>query len=108
MLKYRFQHPRRRKHPLSPRDLFRLPEKEFYRLPELEIRGGVVLTEGCRKILDFDTRRVCLDMGNFIVTFYGQTLRIESLNGKRAVVAGRITRIDFAAKWARWEEKDGR
>ncbi len=79
--------------------LFRQPSADFYTLPELAIRGGRIVTEGCRKVLDFDAQRLQLDMGHFLLTFYGQELHIESLNGKRAVVAGRVARIDFAAKW---------
>ena len=97
---YRSKHPRRPRRPPDIRRLFRQPGEDFYRLPELEIRGGVILTEGCRKILDFDPQRLCLDMGSTIVTFYGRALRIESLNGKRAVIAGAVQRIDLAAKWA--------
>ena len=102
----------RRPRPAHPapnlRGLFRQPKPTFYRLPELEIRGGIILTEGCRKVLDFDPQRLCLDMGRFVVTFYGQALRIESLNGKRAVVTGRVARIEFAPKWAQsGEVEDG-
>ncbi|WP_367112817.1 hypothetical protein [uncultured Subdoligranulum sp.] len=38
-------------------------------------------------------------MGNFIVTFYGQALRIESLAGKRLILAGQIASIVFKRKW---------
>lgn len=85
--------------PMHVKDLFGQPQEAFYRLPELAVRGGTVLTDGCRKILDFTPQKLCLDMGRFIVTFYGTELRIESLNGKRAAVAGHIHRIDFSAKW---------
>lgn len=89
----------RRPRPLPVRALLRQPEPAFYRLPELVIRGGTVLTDGCRRVLEFTPEKLCLDMGALAVTFYGRSLRIESLNGKRAVVAGTVTRIDFAAKW---------
>lgn len=75
------------------------PAKQFYRLPEFELRGGYLMTEGCRKVLDFGTKKICLDMGNFIVTFYGTELRIESLAGKRLILAGRIEHIAFENKW---------
>lgn len=84
---------------LPVRTLLCQPEGDFYRLPELEIRGGTILTEGCRKVLDFTPEKLCLDLGTFVVTFYGRGLRIESLNGKRAVVAGAVGRIDLTAKW---------
>ena len=89
----------RKARPLPVRALLRQPDGDFYRLPELEIRGGAIMTEGCRRILDFTPEKLCLDMGAFAVTFYGRGLRIESLNGKRALVAGAVARIDFTAKW---------
>lgn len=96
MSKRRSRKPRQR---LPVRALLRQPAGDFYRLPELEIRGGTILTEGCRKVLDFTPEKLCLDLGAFVVTFYGRGLRIESLNGKRAVVAGAVGRIDLTAKW---------
>lgn len=50
-------------------------------------------------MLDFAPEKICLDMGDFIVTFYGGGLRIESLNGKRLLLTGRITAITFQNKW---------
>ena len=46
--------PRPRK-PRERPDLRRLaapPPADFYRLPELELRGGNLLTDGCRRVLD--------------------------------------------------------
>ena len=43
--------------------------------------------------------KITLDVGSTVITFYGTALRIESLNGKRLTVAGRVARIDFAPKW---------
>ena len=45
--------PRPRK-PRERPDLRRLaapPPANFYRLPELELRGGNLLTDGCRRVL---------------------------------------------------------
>ena len=82
--------PRPRK-PRERPDLRRLaapPPADFYRLPELELRGGNLLTDGCRRVLDFTPQRICLDMGNTLVTLYGADLRIESFAGKRLIAAG--------------------
>ena len=52
--------PRPRK-PRERPDLRRLaapPPADFYRLPELELRGGNLLTDGCRRVLDF-TPQLC-------------------------------------------------
>ena len=46
-----------------------------------------------------DGEKITLDVGSTVITFYGTALRIESLNGKRLTVAGRVARIDFAPKW---------
>ena len=86
------------------KSLFEQPAESFYRLPELQIRGGSILTDGCRKVLDFSPERLSLDMGHFVITFYGQTLRIESFSGRRLNVVGKINRIDFLRKW---EGQDG-
>ncbi|HJD21691.1 MAG TPA: sporulation protein [Candidatus Gemmiger faecigallinarum] len=91
--------PRRAAQRPDPRSLFRQPDAGFYRLPELEIRGGYILTDGCRRVLDFAPERLCLDMGRFVITLYGAGLRIESFAGRRLSVAGQVTRIDFTRKW---------
>lgn len=75
------------------------PPENFYRLPEMELRGGCLLTDGCRRVLDFTPQRICLDMGDTLVTLYGDALRIESLAGKRLILAGRFTRVEVRNKW---------
>lgn len=90
---------RTRKEAASLRSMLAQPPSAFYRLPEFELRGGYLITEGCRRVLDFEPEKICLDMGNFIVTFYGTELRIESLTGKRLILAGRIANIAFRNKW---------
>ena len=72
------------------------PPAGFYQLPAFEVRGRCLVTEACRKVLDFAPEKICLDMGDFIVTFYGGGLRIESLNGKRLLLTGRISAISSA------------
>ena len=97
------QHPRRRSKRRTPaptlHDLLRQPDADFYRLPDLEIRSGHIVTDGCRRVLYFAPQKITLDVGSTVITFYGTALRIESLNGKRLTVAGRVARIDFAPKW---------
>ena len=81
------QHPRRRSKRCTPaptlHDLLRQPDADFYRLPDLEIRSGRIVTDGCRRVLDFAPQKITLDVGSTVITFYGTALRIESLNGKR-------------------------
>lgn len=83
----------------SLRGMWGQPPSGFYQLPAFEIRGRCLVTQACRKVLDFAPEKICLDMGNFIVTLYGGGLRIESLNGRRLLLTGRITAITFQNKW---------
>ena len=99
MKKPKKPHPRRPRVRPDPRSLAAPPPADFYRLPELELRGGSLLTDGCRKVLDFTPQRVCLDMGDTLVTLYGEGLRIESFAGKRLILAGRFARVELRAKW---------
>lgn len=50
-------------------------------------------------MLDFTPQRICLDMGDTLVTLYGTDLRIESFAGKRLIAAGRFARIELRNKW---------
>ncbi len=81
------------------RGMLAKPPDGFYHMPEFSLRGGRLATDGCRRVLDFSPEKICLDMGGFIVTFYGASLRIESLSGKRLLLAGRFTGITFQDKW---------
>lgn len=79
--------------------LFAQPQAGFYQLPELELRGGTVLTDGCRRILVLQPEKVCLDMGRSIVTLYGAELQVESYAGKRLTLCGKIRGIELSDKW---------
>ena len=74
------QHPRRRSKRRTPaptlHDLLRQPDADFYRLPDLEIRSGRIVTDGCRRVLDFAPQKITLDVGHGW-RFYG-TARCES------------------------------
>lgn len=101
--KLRPKHPRKDK--VSLRGMLAQPPAGFYRLPEFQLRGGYLMTEGCRRVLDFAPEKICLDMGNFLVTFYGTELQIESLAGKRLILTGRIANIAFRSKWEAQHEQ---
>lgn len=79
--------------------LFRQPARDFYRIPDLVVRGGKIVTDGCRRILDFTEQTLCLDMGSAIITLYGENLQIESLSNRRLIAAGQVQRIEFTKKW---------
>ncbi len=86
------QHPRRRSKRRTPAptlyDLLRQPDADFYRLPDLEIRSGRIVTDGCLLGAGFCPQKITLDVGSTVITFYGTALARESLNGKRLTVAG--------------------
>ena len=83
----------------QPPTLFAQPPAAFYTLPEIELRGGYAVACGCRRVLTFTPGSVCVDTGQVLVTFYGSRLRIGSLVGKRLMLAGEVTRIEFLHKW---------
>ena len=66
------QHPRRRSKRRTPaptlHDLLRQPDADFYRLPDLEIRSGRIVTDGCRRVLDFAPQKITLDVGSTVIT----------------------------------------
>lgn len=93
------KHKSRRTGGIPVRSLLAQPPSAFYRLPDFEMRGGFLTTDGCRRVLDFAPEKICLDMGNFLVTLYGAELQIESLAGKRLILAGKIKGITFQNKW---------
>lgn len=79
--------------------LFRQPARDFYHIPDLVLRGGKIVTDGCRRILDFTEQTLCLDMGAVIITLYGEKLQIESLSSRRLIATGQVQRIEFTRKW---------
>lgn len=93
------KHKSRRTGEIPVRSLLTQPPAAFYRLPDFEMRGGFLTTDGCRRVLDFAPEKICMDMGNFLVTLYGTELQIESLAGKRLILAGKIKSITFQNKW---------
>lgn len=68
-------------------------------MPDLVIRGGMVVTDGCRRILDLTPQKISLDMGAAVITLYGENLRIESLARRRLLAAGTVRRIELEKKW---------
>ena len=96
-MKHKRLRPTRRR--IAPQPLLhRLPEG-FYHQPDLQLRGGCLVADGCRSVLDFHPEQLCLDLGALIVTLYGRALRIESFVGQRVIVAGRIERLELQRRW---------
>lgn len=97
----RHRRPRRRQERdhAEPGRWFHPPARDFYHLPDLTLRGGHIATDGCRRVLDFTPEKICLDLGDTIITLYGTGLRIESFAGRRLVSSGQIRNIEFRRKW---------
>lgn len=89
----------------QPPTLFAQPPAAFYTLPEIELRGGCAVVSGCRRILTFTPEKICVDTGRVLITFYGCRLRIESLVGKRLMLAGEVARIEFLHKWPKADSR---
>lgn len=99
-MKNRRPKPQRPRAPLpTPRSLMAQPPARFYRMPELVLRGGCLVTEQCSCVLELSSERVCLDTGSALLLLYGRALRIESYVGKRLVLGGQVSRIEFRYKW---------
>ena len=89
----------------QPPTLFAQPPAAFYTLPEIELRGGRAVVSGCRRVLTFTPEKICVDTGRVLITFYGCRLRIESLVGKRLMLAGEVARIEFLHKWPKADSR---
>lgn len=99
MKRYCRPHKRQKPSRTEPGRWFRPPPTSFYHLPDLVLQGGHIATDGCRRVLDFAPEKICLDVGDTIVTLYGEGLRIESFSGRRLVSSGKVGRIEFESKW---------
>lgn len=89
----------------QPPTLFAQPPAAFYTLPEIELRGSCAVVSGCRRVLTFTPEKICVDTGRVLITFYGCRLRIESLVGKRLMLAGEVARIEFLQKWPKADSR---
>ena len=89
----------------QPPTLFAQPPAAFYTLPEIELRGTCAVVSGCRRVLTFTPEKICVDTGRVLITFYGCRLRIESLVGKRLMLAGEVARIEFLHKWPKADSR---
>ena len=89
----------------QPPTLFAQPPAAFYTLPEIELRGSCAVVSGCRRVLTFTPEKICVDTGRVLITFYGCRLRIESLVGKRLMLAGEVAHIEFLHKWPKADSR---
>lgn len=99
MKRYRRPHRCKEKGRAEPGRWFHPPARDFYHLPDLVLRGRHIATDGCRRVLDFTPEKICLDLGDTIITFYGNGLRIESFAGQRLISSGQIRTIELRGKW---------
>ena len=79
--------------------LVRQPPAGFYRRGVLHIQGGgVVEVEGCKGVLLYDESRICLDMGGWQVSLYGDDLTLCGMGGRMLTLKGRVFRAEFSSE----------
>ena len=64
--------------------------------PRIELLGNhQAMLEGCRGVLYYDDNRIEISLGKYRILFLGSELRLTSLAGGDAIVAGSIEKIEF-------------
>lgn len=92
------------KHRSGPGGLFALPPKDFYSRPELHILcGGGAQLDGCRSVARLEPGCLQVVSGRWLVSLYGSDLRLESLSGRRLILSGTLSRVEFE----RTERREG-
>ena len=92
------------KHRSGPGGLFALPPKDFYSRPELHILcGGGAQRDGCRSVARLEPGCLQVVSGRWLVSLYGSDLRLESLSGRRLILSGTLSRVEFE----RTERREG-
>lgn len=76
--------------------LFRQPPQGFYHRPAIYLSGDVMEIEHFKKILLYDSSKLCLAFPHGRFTVYGDELRICTLTAHRITLRGRILRTDFS------------
>lgn len=91
-------HKRRRQ--LTPHQwltgLFRQPPQGFYHQPAIYLSGELMEIEHFKKILIYDSSKLCLVFPHGRFTVYGDGLQICTLTAHRITLRGRILRTDFS------------
>lgn len=86
----------RTEHRLLHGRLFALPPEDFYSRPELHILcGGGMQIEGCRSIAALEPGLVRVRAGRWMLSLYGEALRMDSLAGRRLLLSGTLTRMEL-------------
>lgn len=54
-----------------------------------------VVIEGCRRVLEYEQDRICIDTPTGRVRFIGHSLCMNSLSASGAVITGRLLAIEY-------------
>ncbi len=77
--------------------LVRQPEEGFYRQPILHINCfGQIEIENCKQILRYNEQEICLDMGLWQVSIFGDSLELCNANKGQLLLTGRVFRTEFS------------
>ena len=67
--------------------------------PHIELVGNnECAVDGLKAVLEYTADRICIDLGKYCVTFYGDGLCINSFSREGAVVAGTIISVEFGSR----------
>lgn len=84
--------------------LVRQPDKGFYRQPILHINCyGQIEIENCKEILRYNEQEICLDMGLWTVSLFGDSLELCNASKGQLLLRGRVFRTEFS--YGKAEEK---
>lgn len=78
------------------RRMFRQPPPGFYGRASIYLSGGQMEIEQFRRICTYEEGKLCLELGQGVLTVYGDGLKIEMLSAHRLTLSGQILRTDFS------------
>lgn len=76
--------------------MFRQPPPDFYGRASLYLSGRRMEIEQFRRIRSYEEGKLCLELGQGVLTVYGDGLKIETLSTRRLTLRGQILRTDFS------------
>lgn len=78
------------------KDILRQPDSDFYRQPILHINCyGQVEIENYKQIVQYTQQEICLDMGLWKVSLFGDCLELRSASKGQLLVQGKVFRTEF-------------
>lgn len=75
-----------------------LKTKEQLIIPSTQItiqNDTDLLVDGCKNIIDYDNNLIQLKLKNMSISIYGNNLKIVYLNDNKALISGKIDRLEY-------------